>query len=132
MNIIFQLVLGLLSDDGFIVNPVVIEENGHSTFKDLNKFQSYFNKVKIAFEFGATQLVLDLERNEKLLNRRKPLIVERFKKNKTIQSEPLRFEEHSCHFIGHIMNRTDSFASVSLCDRIVSNVLSDFFLEDSL
>ena len=120
LNFIFQPIFGSLSDEKLIVYPLIIEENGHPILKDLNEFQPSSSKIKIAFDFDATQVVLDLERNEKLFNKNKPLIVQRFKKNQTIQSELLSFENRSCHFKGRIVNQTDSFASVSLCNRMVT------------
>ena len=125
-NFMFQPFLGSLSNGEYIVYPLIVEEDGHSTLRSLTEFQSSLSKIKIAFDFDGTQLVLDLERNEKLFNKNKPLVIQHFKKNQTIESKLLSLENRFCHFKGHILNQTDSFTSVSLCDQMVTYQLNGF------
>ena len=45
LNLISQPLLGSLSIEESIVYPVIVEENGHSTLRNLNEFQPSWYEI---------------------------------------------------------------------------------------
>lgn len=118
LNFFIVTVMTHGSQEYLQINPVLLNHDGtlnSTNLADFRKFNFNISNFYIGFDYNGSQLLLNLESNEKIFNQIS--FIERKSRNKTQKS--YFYEQKPCLFYGNVVNYTNSFTSLSFCHKLV-------------
>ncbi|RNA34037.1 A disintegrin and metallo ase with thrombospondin motifs 12, partial [Brachionus plicatilis] len=117
LNFFIVTVMTHGSQEYLQINPVLLNHDGtlnSTNLADFRKFNFNISNFYIGFDYNGSQLLLNLESNEKVFNQIS--FIERKSRNKTQKS--YFYEQKPCLFYGNVVNYTNSFTSLSFCHKL--------------